>query len=174
MPKFLKAKKHKMDNSSIIAIVVVIIVMILLYVIHNISTTKKKSGIKQELCSLAENTNCKITDLDFWNNCKIGFDKDKGYLFFIRIKRGERHNSIVDLKEVAKCDINKEVRTISSGNNKQSVIDKMELVFTHKDRNRTRLEFYNTECDNLYLDGELQLIEKWADIANNFIQNNTK
>ncbi|PRY91885.1 hypothetical protein BY457_12329 [Marinilabilia salmonicolor] len=159
-----------MENSSIITLLVVIIVMVLLYVILRISQTKKKSRIKRELLDLAEKSNSTITDFDFWNNCEIGFDRNSGHLFFIRLKCGDKKNSILDLKEVSSCEMNKEVRTISSGKGKQSVIDKLELILNHKNREKTRLEFYNTECDNLNLDGELQLTEKWADIVNNFIQ----
>ena len=160
-----------MDNTSIVTLIMLAILTLALIIISRVTQHKKKNKIIKELFDFAKENNCTITDYDYWSNTKIGIDKVTGMLFFIRAIKEKKDSMVVNLKDVLKCETSKAVRTISNGKDKQSVIDKLGLVFISKNKNNTNhyLEFYNTESDNLGLNGELQLLEKWSDLANALI-----
>jgi hypothetical protein len=160
-----------MDNTSIVTLIIVILIGLILIILNRVSQSKNKNTILSELFTFAKENNCSITDYDHWKNAKIGFDKKSGILLFIRTNKEKKINTVVNLIDVIKCQGNKTNHTASSGKDKVSVIDKLGLVFFFKDINKTNLylEFYNTEFDNLNLNGELQLMEKWAGIVQQFI-----
>jgi hypothetical protein len=58
------------------------------------------------------------------------------------------------------------------GKNKQTLIDvvKLELLFKANNKPSMFLDFYNNEYDGFYLTGELEYVEKWADIINNAVK----
>ena len=72
---------------------------------------------------------------------------------------------------IQKCKVINSSRIVANGDSTHNVIDKLELALTSPEARTadTNLEFYNTNRDNLFLNGELQLTEKWAEIVNNNI-----
>ena len=147
---------------------VILIIIVLAVVIVNSNKKNKKKQFMQTLSDLAEKSNCKISEHDLWNNTLIGIDTAAHKLFFIRKTADIAISNEIDLLGIQKCRVINSSRVISNNETNHTVIDKLELALTSPDAKiaDTMLEFYNTNRDNLFLNGELQLAEKWAVIVN--------
>jgi hypothetical protein len=145
-------------------------------VIVNSNKKNKKKQFVQTLTDLAEKNNCKISEHDLWNNSLIGIDTSANQLFFIR-KNGENAiSNVIDLQGIQKCRVINSSRVVTNKDSNHTVTDKIELALTSPDAkiSDTILEIYNTNRDNLFLNGELPLAEKWAAIVNTNIAGITK
>jgi len=146
----------------------ILIIIVLAVVIVNSNKKNRKKQFAQTLSDLAEKNNCKISENDLWNNTLIGIDKDAHKLFFIRETSGNAINHAIDLAGIQKCRVINSCRVVTNNGSNHTVTDKIELALTSPDAKigDTVLEFYNTNRDNLFLNGELPLAEKWAAIVN--------
>lgn len=164
-----------MDSGTIFGLVFVIICVLAVVLIKNASKKKKKQFI-QTLFDLAEKNSYKISEYDLWNNTLIGIDKEAHKLFFIRNTAENAIKKEVDLLEIQKCRVINSSRMITNGDSSHNVIDKLELVVASRDPKQadTILEFYNTNRDNLTLNREVQLTEKWSGIVNENIAGITR
>jgi len=156
-----------MEFEIIFGLVILIIIALAVVILNNNKKNKKKQFI-QKLFDLAEKSNCKISDHDLWNNTLIGIDKDAHKLFFIRENANNSISNEIDLTGIQKCRVINSSRVVTNNETNHTVIDKLELALTSPDAKiaDTMLEFYNTNRDNLFLNGELQLADKWASIVN--------
>ena len=106
----------------------------------------------------------------------IGIDETQNVVFAIR-KTKEKETSIaVNLAEVFRCSVAEISRTSGPKEGNIKAFDRIELVFTNKDKSKADriVEFYNANSDRLTLTGELQLAEKWCKIANDKIASISK
>jgi len=156
-----------MDLGLIIGLVLILII-ILTVAYLNSGKNKNKEQFIQTLFDTAEKSNSKISDNDLWNNTLIGIDKNANKLFFIRKSEDNPISNEIDLSGIQKCRVINSSRIITNKESNRTVIDKLELALTSSDPKITDtiLEFYNTNRDNLFLNGELQLTEKWVAIVN--------
>jgi len=158
-----------MNAITIISIAIAIAVCILLIVL--IKTIKRKKTQKkfQTLSDFAAKHDCKITKHEFFNGISIGLDETSNYLFFIKHNYDKKTEQQIDLLKIQNCRVNNISRMV----NGVVVIDKLELCFSPlaKDAPQLIMEFYNSDYDSLTLAGELQLIEKWAEIVKNKLKN---
>jgi len=147
---------------------VILIIIVLAVVFLDSKKKKEKKKFLQTLSDLAERSNCKISEHDQWNNTLIGIDKDAHKLFFIRETAGNAISNVIDLSGIQKCRVINSSRMVTNKDSSHNVIDKLELVLASPDTKNadTVLEFYNTNRDNLFLNGELQLAEKWSTMVN--------
>ena len=140
----------------------------IIFVILSRSNQKGEKQLLQSLKGLAEQNNCKIVQHDIWNNSAIGIDNTANIVFAIRNTNNNSISFQINLSEMQKCRV---INAKRNGSNKEGnfkVIEKLELAFTYRDKNKpeTFLDFYNADYDTSSLSGELQLIEKWCKIAN--------
>jgi len=156
-----------MDFGTIFTIIF-LISCVLAIMLVNRNKKKKRDQFKQTLFELADKGNCKISESDLWNNTLIGIDKAAHQLFFIRANADNKATKEISLLEIQKCRVNNSSRMVTNGGSTHNVMDKIELVLSSRDPKQpeTILEFYNTNRDNLFLNGELPLSEKWAGIVN--------
>ena len=156
-----------MDFGTIVGLVI-LVVIVLAIVMVNSSKKKKKKQLVKTLFDFAEKSNCKISEHDLFNNTLIGIDNEAHKLFFIRKTSDNDIRSEVDLTGVQKARVINSSRIVNNNETNHNVIDKLELSLTFSDSKTsdTMLEFYNTNRDNLFLNGELPLTEKWAKIVN--------
>ncbi len=159
-----------MNLETIIGLIF-LVVCILAIVLVNSSRKKKKQQFVQTLFDLAEKNNSKISEHDRWNNTLIGIDKVAHKLFFIRKTAGNGISEAIDLSEIQKSRVANSNRIVTTKESSHNVTDKITLVLILRDPKESdiELEFYNTNRDNLFLNGELQLAEKWSEIVNNNI-----
>ena len=148
-----------------------IVMIVFIFVIPSlwiyISSLKKEKQLKNKLFNLAATSSCAISEFDFWKNSAIGLDKNRHRIFFVRDIKSEEYKKEVDLSEIQKCRVINASRSLHSKNGNYTAVDRLELIFTYRDKARPELglEFYNTTHDSLSLAGEIQLVEKWSGIV---------
>lgn len=156
---------------------------IILFVIITRSKRKKEKQFFQPLNRLAEMDNCKISQYDIWNTSIIGIDNLSNHVFFIKNIFNNETSLSIKLSEILKCrlhevgqTVNIASRTVGIKGNVVKVIDKIELVFINRDKNKPDLvaEFYNKETGNPDLSGEFQMAEKWCKHVNDKISSPIK
>jgi len=160
-----------MDSITIIAGVIIILIILVFFINTNSNKKKKESQFLQPLFALAEKNNCKISKYDRWNNSIIGIDEDSNLVFNIsKINEVETVQQI-NLADIQKCRIFESSRTVGIEKSSMKVVDKIELAFVKRDKNKpdTIVSFYNSDYDRLTLSGEIQLTDKWCKIANDKI-----
>lgn len=160
-----------MDFGSTIVGVIVLLICIIPFVVLSRNNRKRKQIVVDRLNQLAERSNCSISRFDIWNNSAVGIDDTAHQAFFTRKINDTETALQINLLDVQKCRLMNTGRTVNPAEGNQKVIEKLELVFTYrnKDKRETSLEFYNRDFDSLTLSGELQLIEKWGKIFNDTI-----
>jgi hypothetical protein len=159
-----------MNTNTIISLAILIAVSIFLFVLMNLLKSKKEKRKLKLIEDEAEKQNCLISKSEFCANLLIGIDETSNFLFFINKNRGK--SQFVNLNDMRNCTLINKSRTLSNGGSSYKVIDKLGLNFVPKfgDNSEFFLEFYNSEYDSLNLSGELQLVEKWAEIVQNNIR----
>lgn len=165
-----------MDLGATIVGIIIIIICIIPFALMSINSRKKEKKLLQGLTEIAESNNCKINRYELWNSSTIGIDDTSLMFFYTRKSEGIDISQHLNLSEIQKCRVISSSRTVSSKDGNFKVIEKLELVFSYKDKNRGEmaLEFYNADYDSLTLTGELQLVEKWCNLFNDKISEISK
>ncbi len=157
-----------MDLNTIIILLSIIIFFFILYVINSGSKKKKEAQFKKMLDALAEQNNCHISDHVRWNKSILGIDRVRNFVFFIRKAADHEISQQINLSDFRLCRVNESSRLVNMKESSNKVVDRIELVFSHIDKNKPDaiIEFYNTAYDNLFLAGELQIADHWSKIIN--------
>ncbi len=160
-----------MELGTAIIAISIILACIIPFVLISRSNKKKELQFLQALSDLSENSDCKISKYDVWNNAAIGADEALNMIFFIKKSGDHETQQQINLAKVEKCTVVNTSRTINSNSGDLKVIDKLELSFSSSDKNQseTVMVLYDANSDSLTLSGELQLVEKWCKIANDTI-----
>lgn len=155
-----------MDSGATIVGVIVLLICVIPFVLLSRNNRKRKQKVLDRLVRLADQKNCKISRYDIWNNSAVGIDDTARWAFFTRKVNEVSIEYRVNLGEVQKCRVINSGRTVSRTDGNHRVIEKLELAFTYRDKNKgeTALEFYNRDFDSPTLSGELQLTEKWGTV----------
>lgn len=152
-------------------IVIMIAMVALIFVVPGlwmyVRNLRNERQFRNRLFSFAANSNCLISEFDFWKNSAIGIDKNMHRVFYLRDMKDKEIKEQIDLSEIQKCRILNASRSMNVKNGNYTAIDRLELIFISKDKNKPEigLEFYNTIHDSLAMSGEVQLIEKWSGIV---------
>jgi hypothetical protein len=165
-----------MDSVSIITLIIIVLVSILLIFITKINASKKKRIFFQEFTNYVEQLNCKISEHELFNNILIGFDKDNRKLFFMKKLKNINITKEINLDEIQRCRFVNTSKSVKTGSGSQTIIEKLELSFIHniKTEPAKLIEFYNADLDHLTLNGEIEFIEKWKQIINDFVSKTKK
>jgi hypothetical protein len=157
-----------MDLSiALIAIVTIAAFVVPILLVSRAKKLRDKRFL-QLLIEMARKTNNTISEYENFNNTAIGIDKNAFRLFFTRKTNAGDGAQLIDLKEVLRCRVVNTSNSVSRKENSYTVIEKIQLAFTYRDKNKpdTTMEFYNNDHDSLTISGELQIAEKWARIIN--------
>lgn len=148
-----------------------ILLCIILIVLINRNKRKREQYFLLPLYGLAEKENCKVSRYDIWNNSIIGIDETTNFIFAIKKINGSETAQIINLAQMLRCRVVEISRTSGPKEGNIKVFDRIDLAFTHVDKNKpeSMVEFYNANADRLTLTGELQKAEKWCKIANDRI-----
>lgn len=126
----------------------------------------KKKAAKKLLTSLtdfASEHNGTISRHEIFRDMAIGLDEKTNSVFFYKKSDAEEVAQHVELAATKTCEVVKTSRTFNDKEGVRTVIEKLELSFTPAASNQPAiaLEFYDIH-KNMQLNGELQLIERWA------------
>jgi len=151
---------------GIIILLACFLPLILVYIFRK----RNEKALLRNLFDIAKGKNCSINQWDLWSNTAIGLDEEKHILFFIR-NTNDNLTQEINLSNVTKCKV-VSINSSYSEKGEKDAVGKLELALFSNDKMKSeiRLEFYNTKHDNLTLNGELQLVEKWEKIVEKEIQ----
>ncbi|WP_339709437.1 hypothetical protein [uncultured Kriegella sp.] len=133
---------------------------------------KREKKMLQSLITLADQHDCKISEHEYCSDFVIGIDKTKQYLFFFKKTKTEETLQYVNLNGIERCKVNNIGHVVRSKDGNHREIDRLELSFTPKAKDRQEIEFqfYNVDV-NMQLSGELQAVQKWSKIVELHLKN---
>lgn len=128
---------------------------------------KKEKQLLQSMLTIANNHQCKISQQEISEEFAIGLDETKNQLFFFKKANGKEITQHVNLSEIKLCKVTKTGNVTGNKDDSYKSIDKLDLHFSFLDKKNRDISFsfYDSE-ENFGLNGEIQLIEKWAKIIN--------
>jgi len=151
--------------------IIIVLICIVPFAWMSISRNRKQKKFLRGLSEIARQNNCTISRFESWNNSAIGIDDTALRIVYARRTNNGISSEHINLADIQKCRIINSGRTVSNKGSHYNVVDKLELGFSFRDPNRKEvlLELYSTEHDNLTLNGELLLGEKWCQLVNDKI-----
>jgi hypothetical protein len=151
----------------IIGLVLIAIYMVPAVILARLGLKSKKRLIK-ELIELAEQSNCHLSEHNYWNNTAIGIDQEHPNLFYINKTTNNERTIRINLSEVQTCQIVRKSKNPGKKSHSSSAIEKLGLVFTFIEKNKPDLflEFFNTDFDDSISNEYLEQAEKWSGIVN--------
>lgn len=161
-----------MDLASII-IGLICCALFVVPVIYINSVQKNKSRkLLANFVDLAAQQQLIMSQHDLWKHCyAIGIDNKANKLFYLQKTADTEQKILINLAEVEACHVVNVNRNVN--NNK--VIDRLELLLSFRNTKLPKkiLEFYNAD-NNMALNDELRLVEKWNTIINQHVEANKK
>ena len=147
-----------MDSTSLTIGIILLIICVLPFILFSVINTKKRKKRIENLILKAKENNATIQEKDDWNQSIIGIDKTNKMLFFS--KKSEEFDKFIsiNISELLKCRIE---RT----ENKNKVLEKLELELTFASKPTVVLEFFNKDETRLILN-EIEIIQKWQTLLN--------
>ena len=147
-----------MDSTSLTIGIILLIVCVLPFILFSVNNSKKRKKRIENLVKKAKESNATIQEKDDWNQSIIGIDKTNKMLFFS--KKSEEIDKFIsiNISELLKCRIE---RT----ENKNKVLEKLELELTFASKPTVVLEFFNKDETRLILN-EIEIIQKWQTLLN--------
>ncbi len=151
-------------SSAIIGLACIALFVVPIYLLSKTGNQKQKQQMRVFL-AFCSGKGLNLTQKEAWNDCAIGIDETSNQLVYVKDTEGGRQEVLIDLNEVAQCNIVNSSREVKSGGSTQRVIERLDLQFLFKKSGKTpeTLEFYNAR-KQYQLSGEFQLIEKWLKI----------
>ena len=158
-----------MDSGTLIIAILFILVCSIPFVI--MGSKKREKQFLRMLLEMAGKNNGKLSTYDFLTHAAIGIDDRANMIFFVKKVYNMETHQLVTLHKIQKCCVITATRNGSNEDGIFKIIDKLELVFEHRDKRKadTILEFYNADYSSPTLTGELQLVEKWCKMLNDKI-----
>ena len=164
-----------MESGTTIVGIIIVIICIIPFALISFKRRKHTKRQLSRFIHFAEKNNRKVSRFDVWNNAAIGIDDAARTVFYTRNSGDQKAAQHIQLADISKCRIVNTGRAVNNKGGNYSVVDKLELGFSfHDNRNEIFLELYNVAHDNLTLNGELQLGEKWCKIVNDKIADKEK
>ncbi|MEP2669488.1 MAG: hypothetical protein ABJH04_10860 [Cyclobacteriaceae bacterium] len=141
-------------------------------VISNRNRSKRMKHFFDLLKNYASQLNGQVDQYDVWNGTAIGVDKVKMKLFYIQTNGESRIEKELILKAVRHCQVEKKIRTVNNGGESAKVFERIDLRFSFTDTATPEvlLPFYNNNRDNLSIDRELELANKWSVLINELLE----
>jgi hypothetical protein len=164
-----------METGTTIIGAVLIAIFILPFIIFGYIGKKRKNKMLLSLRNFADQHLCKISKYDIARNFVIGTDEINNILFFYKKNNEKTDKQFVDLQNTQKCMILNNNRPMKYSEGNFGAIEKIDLHFFPVDKSidDVNIEFFNSEYD-LRLTNELQLAEKWLNIANQMLKKDKK
>lgn len=140
------------------------------FIFSGISNSKRTKQLNHMLSELAEQHGYKLTTTALHGDIALGLDEGAKQLFLIRKIKAQFRVEHLNLRNYKNCKTSISSRMVSDNNNKQTVIDKITLVFSplQKDKQEANWEFFNAK-ESLHLSGEVLFCKTWEEKLNKLI-----
>ena len=161
-----------MNFSNIIIVAIVIALCAVPFILMAQNKKKRVRKTLQSLTNIANQQNCTISKHEICGDFTIGIDETKKFVFFIKKSEDKVVEQFINLSEIQNCKAKNTSRIVAYNKENQNVIDKIELCFTPIDKNKKEVswEFFDADI-NMQLSGELQSIEQWSKLINDYLKN---
>lgn len=156
-----------MNLGTAITGAILIAIFMLPFILMLNGRKKKEKQLVKSILAIANNHHCKISQQDISEEFAIGLDESTNHLFFIKKTTDKEIAQHVNLTEIKSCKVIKTGNTTGNKDDQYRSIDRLDLQFSFFDKKNPEIffTFYNSE-ENFGLNGEIQMIEKWANIVN--------
>ncbi len=156
-----------MEPGTIIIGLVIVAFGALPFVLSARTHKKTEKRLLAYLQTLAAGHSASITEKEVGLQFAIGLSADNGEVYFAKTNAGTETGQCIILHNIKRCRVNTVYRIVGSANGKETVIDRLELVFQAKDPKAPEqaLVFFDT-ADQLQLTDELMLVRKWEERLN--------
>ncbi len=155
-----------MDLGSTIIGAILIAICVVPVILMNRNNKKREKKALQSLISIATEHNCIISKHEICSDFVIGIDEIKNYVFFFKQKKEEAISQFVDLAEIKISKAVKSTRAAKSKNENITITEKVKLSFIPKNKGKAETQFELYDQENVQLNGELQLADKWSQQIN--------
>jgi len=152
-------------SSTVIGIVCIILFFVPIYLLSRSGAGKRKQRLSA-LLAFSEKNGLRLSAKEAWNDCAIGIDDASKQVVYVKNAEEDHREVLIDLKDVARCNINNISREVKTSAGHQRVIEQIELQFFPKKGEMTpvSVQFYDGK-KQMQLSDELQLAEKWAGLV---------
>ena len=151
----------KMDLSTLFIGLISTLTFVLPFTLIYLNSKKRNAKAFYQLNKLAEQHNCQMQEKEIFAGLSFGIDTQKKVLFFVDSNENREQSKVLELENFAKCQINRVVKEFIVNNEKQSIITKIELLFTGKAGTKDEhIEIFDYEKKSQIF-GELQLADRW-------------
>ncbi|UCS91752.1 hypothetical protein KZP23_13480 [Echinicola marina] len=160
-----------MDLSSTVMGLVGLVLCILPFVLLQRSRKKKENELKEGLEAIATQARSEVGAKDLGFEFAVGLSPNKDHLFYYKKTNEKVQEESIPIATVENCTMHTVNRFMNTKKGKESIIDKLELVFILKNGVKSQLEFFNGE-EKSQLNGELSLVKKWESMVHQLISKN--
>lgn len=152
------------------AIFIAVFMLPFIFMLHG--RKKKEKQLIKSIFAIANDHHCKISQQEISEEFAIGLDELANHLFFFKKTPDKEIAQHVNLAEIKSCKVIKTGNVTGEKGENYKSIEKLDLQFSFLDKKNPDISFtfYNSE-ENFGLNGEIQLIEKWANIVNERLKN---
>lgn len=137
--------------------------------------SKKRARLQlKSLTQFVSEQNCKLTLHEFSGDFAIGLDELKNCLFFQKKTNEYEESQCINLSDMQECKAVTTKNNTYTNNPQKARIEKLDLLFTPKNKQTAiKLAIFDSDI-NFQLSGELQTIDKWEKMINEKISHLTK
>jgi hypothetical protein len=159
-----------MDTTTILIGVAVVLICAAPVILFTNTDKKAASKLLKFIRKEAGKLQCNICEPEQTGDFALALDEKQKLLLFVKKLKYDYVFQSISLKDYSECKV---VRTDRLSNNKNAYTDgiqKIELKFINKDRNKSpfTLELFNAD-ENSTIQDELKLAEKWSVTINKLL-----
>ena len=160
-----------MDLGTLITACILLAVCTLPFVLMNRKKQKRVKELFTNFSEMIQSKGLQLGQYDVCGDIVIGMDANSSRLFYYKKHKETASNMEIEINSIANCNVSKIYSDGSNVSNDNTSIDKITLLFALKSSSvKEKSIVLFDDDDNLQLDGELQLAEKWSKLIQTSIK----
>jgi hypothetical protein len=155
-----------MDLGTLIIGVVLIVMAFLPIVVVSFHRKNKEKAMLQSLTQVANQQQSILSKHEYFGDFIIGIDEQKHVIFYVKKAKEKLIEAIVNLSDMKDCSVLNVSKTIKSKDGNYTIVDRLDLSFTPKEKNKAGVQFafYHSDSNN-QINEELKSAENWSRIV---------
>jgi len=154
-----------MDLGTILTATIMLSICVLPFILMNRKKKRRIKKLQQNFMDFISEKGQNIGENEICGDFVIGLDNISKHLYFIKQNQSTDIQVCIPINTITDCKLEKIYEIDSNSMDQSTALDKVLLTFTTKEaqsKNKTLILFDSD--DQMQLDGELQLGEKWSKI----------
>ena len=154
-----------MDLIVIIIGVGALAILIIPFFWAHYSAQRKNNAILNNFLKISGLKREDVGEMDILHNAVIAIDKNGQVLYHLKTQDNNNYLVRIDLRNIDSSEVVTTSQTIKTKSETYTIVERLELIISQKDRNKKiiPLVFFD-QRETLQLNGEMPIIEKWANI----------